>query len=122
MLVMKFGGTSVGDAARMRHVARLVLAERSKTPVVVVTSAMTKVTDALIAVAHAARDRNTSAVEAGLGDLRRRHFEAAETLTDPGARREALLGSLRELLMELEQVCHGIRLLSDLTPRSLDLV
>ncbi|MFN7965960.1 MAG: bifunctional aspartate kinase/homoserine dehydrogenase I [Acidobacteriota bacterium] len=122
MLVMKFGGTSVGDAARMRHVARLVLAERNQTPVVVVTSAMTKVTDALIAVAHAARDRNSSAVEAGLGELRRRHIEAAEALTDPGARREALLGSLRELLMELEQVCHGIRLLSDLTPRSLDLV
>lgn len=122
MLVMKFGGTSVGDAARMRNVARLVLAERGRTPVVVVTSAMTKVTDALINLAQAARDRRSSDVEAILGELRRRHFEAAEALTDPGSRREALIGTLRDLLLELEQICHGIRLLSDLTPRSLDLV
>lgn len=122
MLVMTFGGTSVGDAARMRNVARLVLAERGRTPVVVVTSAMTKVTDALINLAQAARDRRSSDVEAILGELRRRHFEAAEALTDPGSRREALIGALRDLLLELEQICHGIRLLSDLTPRSLDLV
>src|SRR3989338_169388 len=51
MLVMKFGGTSVGSAERIRTVAKIVNAARKRSPVVVV-SAVTKMTDALIALAN----------------------------------------------------------------------
>jgi len=47
-LVMKFGGTSVGDAAAFENVARIVAAQRDAAPVVVV-SAMSGVTDSLLA-------------------------------------------------------------------------
>jgi len=48
LLVMKFGGTSVGSAGRMRAAARLAIAERQKRPVAVVVSAMSKITDLLL--------------------------------------------------------------------------
>src|ERR1043165_347864 len=47
-IVMKFGGTSVADAAAFESVARIVSAERAASPIVVV-SAMSGVTDALLA-------------------------------------------------------------------------
>jgi len=50
MLVMKFGGTSVGSAERIANVAKIVSSQKKKKPVVVV-SAITKMTDALIALA-----------------------------------------------------------------------
>jgi len=45
---MKFGGTSVQDAEAFARVASIVLGESENSPVVV-TSAMSKVTDALLA-------------------------------------------------------------------------
>ncbi|TWH17701.1 bifunctional aspartate kinase/homoserine dehydrogenase I [Pseudoxanthomonas taiwanensis] len=80
-VVHKFGGTSVADAERYRHVARLLLA-RDEDIQVTVVSAMKGVTDALIALAHAS-------AAAGEGepdwhdawhDLRARHRSAAVAL------------------------------------------
>ncbi len=51
MIVMKFGGTSVGNAQAIAHVADVVQASRARTPIVVV-SAIAKMTDALIRLAH----------------------------------------------------------------------
>lgn len=67
---MKFGGTSVADAAAFENVARIVAAERAAFPVVVV-SAMSGVTDALL-----------SATVESLGPIFSRHFLAAEELLD----------------------------------------
>ncbi|QQS18542.1 hypothetical protein IPL68_00280 [Candidatus Saccharibacteria bacterium] len=53
MIVMKFGGTSVGSAERMTDVARLVSSEIKRHPVVV-TSAMTQVTNQLEEMARLA--------------------------------------------------------------------
>lgn len=53
MLVVKFGGSSVGTAERILAAARIVAGHRAQTPVVVVVSAMAGVTDALIRVANA---------------------------------------------------------------------
>ncbi len=52
MIVLKFGGTSVGDAQRVRHAARIALAQHA--PRVVVVSAASGVTNALLDAARAA--------------------------------------------------------------------
>src|SRR4051794_317042 len=79
-IVMKFGGTSVAGAAAIENVARIVLAERAAFPVVVV-SAISGVTDALL-----------SATPASVGPIFQRHFVAAE---------ELLKGSELERFVEL---------------------
>ncbi|MGH9664111.1 MAG: aspartate kinase, partial [Bryobacteraceae bacterium] len=48
LLVMKFGGTSMGSAERIRVAARISAEQRTKRPVVSVVSAMSKVTDLLL--------------------------------------------------------------------------
>lgn len=67
-VVMKFGGTSVADAAAFENVARIIAAERATFPVVIV-SAMSGVTDALLA-----------ATLSSVGPIFDRHLAAAEEL------------------------------------------
>ena len=55
LIVMKFGGTSVGSAERITQAARLAVDAAARGhQVVVVTSAMSKVTDSLVDAAHSA--------------------------------------------------------------------
>ena len=78
-LVMKFGGSSVADADRLRRVADLVRSSMGRTPLVVL-SATGGTTNTLVAASHAAA---AGRVEEALGlsaDLRRRHEEIAVDL------------------------------------------
>ena len=60
VIVMKFGGTSVGSAGSIRQVVEIVKASQSRNPLVVV-SALSGVTDMLLASASKALDRSFSA-------------------------------------------------------------
>jgi aspartate kinase len=115
MIVMKFGGTSMGSAASMRRVSDIVL-ERAKAtsgshPVVVV-SAVTKVTDRLIAASRAARGREAPAHEL-VAPIRATHDEIAGDLG-------VATSTYAEELDRLAEALHGVYLLRELTPRSLD--
>jgi len=79
MLVMKFGGTSVGSGERILHVANIALAHREQQPVVV-TSAMSGVTDALLVLFSSAAQGDAASCEARLAALITRHQSAAETI------------------------------------------
>ncbi len=59
--IMKFGGTSVADADAIVRLVRIV--GSSSAPAVVVVSAMSGVTDALLALAAAAERRDRDAVQ-----------------------------------------------------------
>lgn len=83
-VVYKFGGTSVGDGTRIRHVARLI-AEGPR-PLVVVVSAMAGVTDVLQKLVQG-ESRARPGTKALLAELRSRHLEALKTL-GPGAETE----------------------------------
>lgn len=83
-IVMKFGGTSVADATAFDSVARIVTSERESAPVVVV-SAMSGVTDALLTAPNIASlqevfERHRIVSRALLDDTRAAEF--AETLSD----------------------------------------
>ncbi len=119
-LVMKFGGTSVASAERIAHAASLVVREPGL--VVVVTSAMGGVTDELIRLGEIAVERRTSDVEEGLEELRQRHLTAAQSLLPDDAAQTALRQTVEALLTELEQLLHGVSLLHELSPRSMDLL
>src|SRR5687768_15943030 len=77
-VVMKFGGSSVADAAAIDRVASIVAAElaRQRTPVVVV-SALGGATDALLGLTRAAVRNDKGGVDAGLQALAERHLEVA---------------------------------------------
>lgn len=95
----KFGGSSLADAGRIAHVARL-LQDAPEPAQVVVASAMAGVTDALIALADAARSGGEWAP--ALEALHARHRATADTLLGPGhplhAWLDAQFAELGELL------------------------
>jgi aspartate kinase len=99
-VVMKFGGSSVVDATAIDRVCRIVAAEqaRGSAPVVVV-SALGGVTDALLALAEAARRRDADGVDAGVEALTQRHASQARELALGEDRKlsDALDGHVREL-------------------------
>jgi aspartate kinase len=84
-VVMKFGGTSVGDADAIARVVGIVKAarDRSGMPPVVIVSAMSGVTDRLLELTESAARRRDAHVLNGVADLSRRHFEALERLLPP---------------------------------------
>ncbi len=61
--ILKFGGTSVGSAENMRRVAQIIQSEGST---VTVLSAMSKVTDSLVAISAAAESKNARGIEEGV--------------------------------------------------------
>ena len=109
MIVLKFGGTSVKDAARMRAVGELVRGCLDRRPLLVL-SAMGGVTDALLALG---RQPDLEGVEA----LAARH---RETLSELGV--EADDAGLEPLLSDLTDHVRGIALLGEISPRSRDLL
>ncbi|MBI2930006.1 MAG: aspartate kinase [Planctomycetes bacterium] len=110
MIVMKFGGSSVSDAERIRDVLEIVRARLDRAPIVVI-SAFRGVTDDLFALAEEALRSDFSRLE----KVRARHHEAADAL---GVDRDLL----RENLEELSVLLKGISLVKELTPRTLDYV
>lgn len=100
--VMKFGGTSVGDVAAFERVIHVVSSQIERRPVVVV-SAMTKVTDALLAAFDTAKKGDLAAAVALLEPHFERHVEVAKHFITEGASNlfDAELQFAREELSDL---------------------
>ncbi|PID98726.1 aspartate kinase [Candidatus Saccharibacteria bacterium] len=122
MLVMKFGGTSVGNAERIGTVAKLVKSNQASRPVVV-TSAMTQITNQLEEMARLATAQNRKrAIAAKLSALKTVHEEAIAGLKlEPTAEAD-----LREIIQQkiaiLDNILKSVTSLGELTPRGRDLI
>ncbi len=118
--VLKFGGTSVGDAARLGRVADLVAAATLEERVVVVLSALSGVTDLLLSACDRAVAGDSSTP---LAEYRARHGAVADGLADAlgplfgGEPASALRAALDGLAAELERSLSGIAMLGDASPR-----
>ena len=117
-VIMKFGGTSVADAAAFENVARIVAAERESSPVVVV-SAMSGVTDRLLAATNLAIEDDANIAFASLENVFNRHHLVVKELLS-GARAEHAANEietakdhLAQLLQTLEQTPSQRRIIQD---------
>jgi bifunctional aspartokinase / homoserine dehydrogenase 1 len=121
LIVMKFGGTSVGSAARIAQAAELAVASAEQGHrVVVVTSAMSGVTNALIDAAQkAAKGQWDRTVREALFE---RHTVAAQQLLADSAERDAVIAEIDRRLDRFEKLCFGLSMVHELTPRLLDAI
>ncbi|HOV63920.1 MAG TPA: aspartate kinase, partial [Spirochaetia bacterium] len=120
MKVMKFGGSSVQDAERIKGVCRIIIEENRKEPAVAVLSAMRGITDLLISTAKKAEQGDLT-YKAELEEIIGRHTKVlAELIGNEG--RAAAMKGLDLFFDELKSVLHGIELVRECSPRSLDLV
>jgi aspartate kinase len=118
MIVMKFGGTSVGDTRAIERVAGIVK-ERLKQKPVVVVSAMAKVTDQLLAMARAAGAGDSEAALKLSRDLRERHYNTAGELLGTALFTQ-FHSDLGADLEALDELLRGIAAVGELTLRTTD--
>lgn len=122
-LVIKFGGTSVGSAQAIAQSAAIAGDLRNESyALAVVTSAMSGVTDALLAGAGAAvrgdRHRLRELAEA----LRARHHTAAADLVQSADERQVVLDPVDQRVAEFLMLCDALAVLGEASPRALDAV
>jgi len=122
LCVMKFGGTSVGNAVCIQRVAQIVREASRERAIAVVVSAMKGVTNHLIEAASRAELSDRDRVARIFELLRKQHAEALATLVASPERRTVLDESMQEVFAKGERLCEGTLLLRELTPRTLDAV
>ena len=119
LLAMKFGGTSMGSAERIRGAAEICARERANRPIVVVVSAMSKVTDLLLDTLRAAEIGRPVEVETNLKQLEARHVETCRALLNATACSTAIC-EIGVLVGEFQRIAHGMLMLGERPPRSVD--
>ncbi len=124
LLVMKFGGTSMGSADRMRVAAGIISGQRKERSVVVVVSAMSKITDLLLETLRHAELGDRATVEANLRSLLDRHVQACEDLLgqvpDSPSSRARACDDVQSLVGEFHRIANGVLILGERPPRSVD--
>ena len=120
MIVMKFGGTSVGDASAFRQTASIVVRHLGRQPVVVV-SAMSGVTNRLLALAAQSESGDATGASLAAGELIAQHLAIAEDVLVPSQVRstQAILTGYGD---GLRSILAGVGLVRELTPRTRDAV
>ncbi len=117
MKVIKFGGTSVGSVENVKKIDEIVRSQQSD--LVVVVSAVGGVTDLLVAAANAGAKGNE--ISSFLEEIWERHERLLAGLFDSITIEEVKV-KMKKLFDDLEKILQGVRLIGELTPKTLDKV
>lgn len=120
LLVMKFGGTSMGSAERIRTAAEICVEQARLRPVVAVVSAMSKVTDLLLDTLRAAESGHGAEVEANLKSLEARHVETCRALLEEPKACSSAICEVGGLIGDFQRIAQGMLMLGEKPPRSVD--
>jgi aspartokinase/homoserine dehydrogenase 1 len=116
MKVLKFGGTSVGSAENIQRVKEILMGQDDD--VIVVVSALGGITDKILSAAKMAAI-GTGYFQAELTEINTRHYETIEKLFAEDMQAD-IKAKTTVLLEELERIIHGVSLIGELTPKTLD--
>ena len=118
-LVMKFGGTTLANASRMKNAARIIQRYSPGNKIVTVASAIGETTDQLIEIAELAKKGNLRQARKLLTNIQASHLKIARLVAGKGGTRD-LVSRLDQLNSELERTVEGVAHLRELTSRSRD--
>ena len=118
MLVLKFGGTSMGSADAIKQVVDIVRNKLNESAVMVVVSAMSGTTDLLLNCGTKASASDESYKDI-LKQLETRHLDAVKALI-PVQQQSSVLSMVKKYCNEIEDICNGIFLLGESSLRTKD--
>ena len=118
MKVLKFGGSSVGGPEAIRQVVEIIRRTSADGDCAIVLSAMQGTTDALIAAGRSAERGDDGYIEA-ISDISDRHLAAIHELFGEGTN-PPVIDFVESTIKELENLCEGVRLIRELSPKTLD--
>ena len=120
--VMKFGGTSVGDATCIARTAQIIAKAAKENPCIAVVSAMSGVTNRLIEAAKKAEAGIAGEAGGIFDELWREHETTLTSLVPRDEDRARIRPRMEEILAEGRRLCEGTAMLRELTPRTLDAI
>ena len=118
MKVLKFGGSSVGSSETIEQVVGIIRTSRANGPCAVVLSAMQGTTDSLIEAGRSAEGGDDGYIEL-LSNIGESHVATIRELFDDGDR-YAISDFVETTVKELENLCEGVRLIRELSTKTLD--
>lgn len=121
MIVLKFGGTSVGDVEAIGRATDIVRGRTAGRPLVVV-SAMAGVTNTLVALAEQASKGHLVGALRAVEQLRERHLAAAAALVSDATAATELGADLSAAFDDLARLAEALSVFGYLTPRTLDAI
>jgi len=118
---MKFGGSSVGNSSRINSVISILQNKiANKENIAVVFSAFQTVTDTLIEIGNLALKRDSN-YKVKLDSLKKLHHKVIDEL-NIDYENVGLTKKISLLFIELSEILHGVYLVKELTPKSLDYI
>ena len=120
MKVLKFGGTSVANSENIKRVLTIVTEKAKNEKLVVVVSALSKVTDLLQLASQKAASNDESYKEI-VTEIEKKHLDTLKELI-PVSEQSSLLSHLKRIVNHLETLLDGCFLLGELSPRTEDTI
>lgn len=121
MKVLKFGGTSVGYVESILSLKAIVEKEAQKQPIIVVVSALSGITDKLIATSLLAQKGDETWKDEFQAMVERHHKMIDTIITDP-RKREQLFNIVDSLFEQLRSIYFGVYLIHDLSKKTQDAI
>lgn len=122
-LVMKFGGTSVGTSSAMAQTVQIVGSARHDwEQVVVVTSALSGITNWLLKGAQNSSQGDMHSIYQAEKEIRLAHEQIADDLISDQVQRKQIKQEISHLISDFINLCQAIAVLGEATPRALDAV
>ncbi len=120
MIVLKFGGTSVGSDEAIVRVGDIITRKSQSDQVVAVVSAVGGVTNMLVHATKLASEGDSDYLEV-VKQIEQTHFDLVKSLL-PIKKQSGLLGKIKLQMNQLEELLKGFFLLKEVTPKSNDYV
>ena len=120
MQVLKFGGTSVANAENMSKVVDIVTKAVDRDRTILITSAISGCTDSLIRIGNLAAERDET-YKTLIDDLQQKHHVIIREFL-PVEKQEDSVRTCDSLFDSLRSIAHGVYLLGELSPVSLDAI
>ena len=120
MKVLKFGGTSVANAINIKLVLNIVQQQAKQDQLIVVVSALSKVTDLLQLAATKAASNDESYKEI-VAEIEKKHIDTLKELI-PVSEQSSLLSHVKRIINHLETLLDGCFLLGELSNRTSDTI
>ncbi|MCX7874535.1 MAG: bifunctional aspartate kinase/homoserine dehydrogenase I [Melioribacteraceae bacterium] len=119
MRILKFGGSSVGTPERISNVIDILKDYQDKQiKFSVVFSAFQTVTDSLISISKKALDKNITYTK-DFDKLYQLHINSINYLIKS---KDKVISEIDNLFNDLKEILHGVFLIQELTPRTLDYI
>ena len=119
-VILKFGGTSISSASKLKEVSKYLFSISKKNQIVTVFSAVSGTTDDLLLISDYIRKNDKKKANVIFAKIKNKHTQIAKECVPKKNVQKKLLSDLNSEFEELEELIQGMILIGEVTPRSLD--